>query len=249
MKPQISLTTVCAILAVFGAGTLQLAIALAMIPDIGIRAAFMVAILAAILMDALVIHSIGTTPSNWTQKGLAIALLLSLFVGLALDVIVLLTADAFHNEAFGFLRAFVGVNIAVTLVLACGFFAASDTNTHEREITKMREEVARQQMRAFLESPRAAHLFSQVASAQILAEVSKQLDVPIYTLTAQGAQTRGAQTFGLGPGGSAHSESSDQRSDLTADAVSQGEPTSALTNPPTPKKITRNGNLQHVPNA
>jgi hypothetical protein len=226
MKPQISLTTICAVLAVFGAGTLQMAIAIAMIHDIGIRAAFMVAILAAILMDALVIHSIGTTPSNWTQTGLAIALLVSLFIGLALDVVVLLTADAFSNETFGFLRAFVGVNIAVTLVLACGFFAASDTHTHERAIKKMRDEVARQQMRAFLESPHAAQLFSQVASAQILADVSKQMDIPIYTLTANGEGYNTAET-----------------------AFGGNLASGNLPNNPTKKKMASNGNLQHAPNA
>jgi hypothetical protein len=231
MKPQISLTTICAVLAVFGAGTLQIAIALAMIHDIGIRAAFMVAILAAIIMDALVIHAIGTSPSNWIQKGLAIALLVSLFIGLALDVIVLLTADAFSNETFGFLRAFVGVNIAVTLVLACGYFAASDTHTHEREIKKMRDEVARQQMRAFLESPNAAQLFSQVASAQILADVSKQMDVPIYTLTANGEYVTTDPVLS---------------GTLRASGNESSNPTNTKRAAP---KIAGNGHLQHAPNA
>lgn len=182
MKNNVSLTTVCAVLAVFGAGALQIAIAIATITDDGVRVAFCIAIVAAIIMDALVIHQIGTAPSNRKQKGIAIAMLVALFVGLALDVVLLLTHSAFDNETFGFLRAFVGVNIALSLVLAAAFFAFSDTNTHERQIKQLRHEAEMSQSKSFLGSARAATLYRAIVTKKILEEEAHELGIPVSEL-------------------------------------------------------------------
>ena len=182
MSKSVSLTTICAALAVFGAGALQIAIAIATIHDTGVRVAVIIATVAAILMDALVIHQIGTSPSNRLQKGLALAMLVSLFLGLALDIILLLTQSAFANETFGFLRVLVGVNIAVSLVVACGFFAASDTNTHERQVKHLRHSTEMTQAKAFLSSEEAANLYRAKITAELLSAAAEELGVPVFQL-------------------------------------------------------------------
>ncbi len=181
-KLNVNSTSIVATLMVIGAGTLQVAVTLAVIPNEGIRLAFCVAIIASILMDAIVIHSIGTNPSNKIQKGLAITMLACLLIGLSLDVVLLLTHEAFSNNEFGWLRVLVGINITVSMIASACFFAFSDTNTHERAVKTMENEVARQQMRLYLSSQEAADLFAGVARNQILESVSKNLDLPAYAV-------------------------------------------------------------------
>ena len=179
---ETSLTTVCAVLAVFGAGALQIAVALSTIPDLGVRVAFCIAIGAAIIMDALVIHAIGNAPTNKVQKGIALGMLTTLFLGLALDVVLLLTHEAFDNQQFGWLRAFVGINIALSLVLAAAFFAFSDTNTHERQVKALQHNAEMNQSRAFYGSQEAADLFATKVRAEIVQKTAEELGVPVSQL-------------------------------------------------------------------
>lgn len=181
---ETSLTTICAILVVFGAGALQFAVAIATILDPLVRILFCVTIIAVIIMDALVVHAIGNTPSNKVQKGVALFMLVTLFVGLTLDVILLLTHEAFDNAQFGWLRAFVGINLSLSLVLAAAFFAFSDTNTHERQIKKLQNTADMTQSKAFLQSPEAAALFRAINTAQILEDKANELGIPVYKLTS-----------------------------------------------------------------
>ena len=67
MKDKLNIVSIIAVLTVLGAGALQIGVALATIEQPGIQIAFGVAILCAVVMDAFVIHSMGTEPTNRKQ--------------------------------------------------------------------------------------------------------------------------------------------------------------------------------------
>ena len=175
--------SIVAILAIIGAGTLQVAISLATIPDLGVRVAFIISIIAAIIMDGLVIHEMGSEPSNGKQQTLAIVMFASLFIGLALDIVLLLSNMAFQNNDFGWLRAFVGINIAVSLVCAAAYFAASNTNTHARQIKSSKESKYLDETNAFLESKEGSMIMRLRVVGEQLKEASSDLGIPLHRLT------------------------------------------------------------------
>lgn len=179
VKNKVSLVSVIAVLTVIGAGALQIGVALATIQDIGIRAVAVIAIGCAVVMDALVIHHMGTEPTNRKQFGVGLVIIGVLLVGLILDVVLLLTHDSFDNATFGFTRAFVGVNIAVSLVLAAAFFALSETNTHERQLKALEQKSEMQQANAFHNSGEAARLYRVKATTKFINRAANDLDVPV----------------------------------------------------------------------
>ena len=183
MKNKIQIVTVIAVLTVIGAGALQIGVALATITQPGIQIAFGIAILCAVVMDAAVIHYMGTEPTNRKQFGVGLTMVAVLMIGLILDVVILLTHQSFANETFGWARAFVGVNVAVSLVLAAAFFALSETNTHERQMKSLEQKSEMRQANAFHNSPAAANLYSVTATTKFIERAAESLNIPVSELT------------------------------------------------------------------
>ena len=183
MKNKIQIVTVIAVLTVIGAGALQIGVALATITQPGIQIAFGIAILCAVVMDAAVIHHMGTEPTNRKQFGVGLTMVAVLMIGLILDVVILLTHESFANETFGWARAFVGVNVAVSLVLAAAFFALSETNTHERQMKSLEQKSEMRQANAFHNSPAAANLYSVTATTKFIERAAESLNIPVSELT------------------------------------------------------------------
>lgn len=179
---RVSLVTIIAVLTVFGAGALQIGVALATIEAPGIQIAFCAAIVCAVVMDALVIHHMGSEPTNGKQKGVGLAMIAFLLVGLILDVVLLLTHQSFDNQTFGWARAFVGVNVAVSLVLAAAFFALSETNTHERQLKSLEQKSEMQQANAWHNSDEAKRLYSVKAVTKFVNRAADDLNIPVSDL-------------------------------------------------------------------
>lgn len=182
MKGKVSLVSVIAVLTVIGAGALQVAVALATIPDLGIRVAFVAAIVCAVVMDALVIHSMGSEPMNRKQLGVGLFMIGVLLVGLVVDVVLLLTHESFGNDSFGFTRVLVGVNVAFSLVLAAAFFALSETNTHERKMKTLEQRSEMQQANVFHNSPEAERLYHIKAATKFITRAAEDLNITIPEL-------------------------------------------------------------------
>ena len=183
MKDKVNIVSVIAVLTVLGAGALQIGVALATIEQPGIQIASGVAILCAVVMDAFVIHSMGTEPTNRKQMSVGLVMIGVLLLGLVLDVVLLLTHQSFTNEALGWTRAFVGVNIAFSLVLAAAFFALSETNTHERQMRALEQKSEMHQAKAFHESKQAQDLYALTASHQFIQRAADRLGVPVSALS------------------------------------------------------------------
>lgn len=177
-----SLVTIIAVLTVFGAGALQIGVALATIEQPGIQIVFAIAIICAVIMDAFVIHYMGTEPTNKKQLGVGIAMIAVLLVGLVLDVVLLLTHQSFDNSALGWTRAFVGVNIAFSLVLAAAFFALSETNTHERQLKALEQKSEMRQANAWHNTSEAAKLYNVKAVTKFIERAADDLNMPVSEL-------------------------------------------------------------------
>lgn len=177
-----SILAVIGVLTAIGAGALQMAVVLATITAPGIQIAFALAIVCAVVMDSMVIHQMGTEPVNRPQLGVGLVIIAVLLVGLSLDVVLLLTHESFSNETFGASRALVGVNIAVSLVLAAAFFALSETNTHERKLKALEQKSEMQQAHAWMNTAEAARLYSAKAVTQFIARAADGLGISVSEL-------------------------------------------------------------------
>lgn len=177
-----SILAVIGVLTAIGAGALQMAVVMATITAPGIQIALALAIVCAVVMDSMVIHQMGTEPVNRPQLGVGLVIIGVLLVGLALDVVLLLTHESFGNETFGAARALVGVNIAVSLVLAAAFFALSETNTHERKLKALEQNSEMQQARAWMNTQEAARLYNAKAVTQFIARAADGLGIPVSEL-------------------------------------------------------------------